>query len=154
AWFVGLRMGFVTAILGAALWMGAEIYGRPGVALWIHLWNAGTRGAIFISLAFLTNQLVREREKLRGIDREREEALSFVAHELRTSVTGIEAQIPPLLKARGLEDEQHKALVSVRRQAHTLNRFAEDVLAVSRFEQGMFDLKRIEVDLGELAAQA
>src|SRR5438067_12941555 len=119
AWFVGLRMGFVTAILGAALWMGAEIYGRPGVALWIHLWNACTRGAIFISLAFLTNQLVREREKLRGIDREREEALSFVAHELRTSVTGIEAQIPPLLKARGLEDEQHKALVSVRRQAHT-----------------------------------
>lgn len=154
AWFVGLRMGLVVAVLGATLWMAAEIISRPGVALWIHVWNAVTRGAIFLSLAILTTQLVRERVKLRAIDRQREEALSFVAHELRSSVASIEAEIPPLLKARGLEDEQQKALVSLRRQAHTLNRFAEDVLAVSRFEQGKFDLKRIEADLGELAAQA
>lgn len=154
AWFVGLRMGLVTALLGAILWMVAEVYGRAGVPLWIHIWNAATRGAIFVSLAILTNQLVREREKLRALDLEREEALSFVAHELRTSVTGIEAQTAPLLKATGLGDEQHKALVSLRRQAHTLNRFAEDVLAVGRFEQGRFDFKRVDIDLGELVAEA
>ncbi|OLC52961.1 MAG: hypothetical protein AUH85_15290 [Chloroflexi bacterium 13_1_40CM_4_68_4] len=154
AWFVGLRFGLFTAVLGAVLWMLAEMLGRSGVPLWIHVWNALTRGAIFVSLAFLTTQLLRERVKLRALDREREEALSFVAHELRNSVASIEAEIPPLLRASGLQDEQHQALVSLRRQAHTLNRFAEDVLAVSRFEQGRFDLKRVEIDLGELVAQA
>jgi signal transduction histidine kinase len=154
AWFVGLPLGLLTAVLGALLWMFGEISAHPGVPLQFHVWNAVTRGAIFVSLAFLTTQLFREREKLRALDREREEALSFVAHELRTSVTGIEGQIPPLLEATGLGEEQHKALVSVRRQAHTLNRFAEDVLAVSRFEQGRFDLRRVDVDLGELVAQA
>jgi signal transduction histidine kinase len=154
AWFVGLRFGLLTAVLGALLWMIAEVYARSGVPMWIHAWNAATRGAIFVSLAVLTTQLVREREKLRALDREREEALNFVAQELRTSVTGIESQIPPLLKATGLGEEQHKALVSLRRQAHTLNRFAEDVLAVGRFEQGRFDLKRVDVDLGELVTEA
>ncbi|TMD60306.1 MAG: HAMP domain-containing histidine kinase [Chloroflexi bacterium] len=154
AWFVGLRFGLFTAVLGAVLWMLAELIARAGVPLWIHLWNAATRGAIFVSLAILTTQLVRERVKLRTLDREREEALSFVAHELRKSVSSIEAEIPPLLRASGLQDEQHKALVSLRRQAHTLNRFAEDVLAVGRFEQGKFDLARVEVDLGEIVAQA
>src|SRR5919201_1804063 len=118
AWSVGLRMGLLAAVLGALLWMIAELYARSGVPLWIHAWNAVTRGAIFVSLAILTTQLVHEREKLRKLDREREEALSFVADELRASVMGIEAQIPPLLKASGLGDEQHRALASLRRQAH------------------------------------
>jgi signal transduction histidine kinase len=154
AWFVGLRFGLLAAVLGAGLWMLAEITARPGVPLWIHSWNAITRGAIFVSLAVLTHQLMRERVKLRAIDREREEALSFVAQELRASVKGIEAQVPPLLNAKGLEEEQHRSLVSLRRQAHSLNRFAEDVLGIGRFEQGKFELQRAEVDLGELAAQA
>ena len=38
--------------------------------------------------------------------------------------------------------------------AHSLNRFAEDVLAVGRFEQGRFDLKRVDADLGEIVAEA
>src|SRR5919108_561153 len=90
AW-VGLRMGLFNALVGSALWMLAEYISRPGVPIWITVWNASTRGAIFVSLAFLTWQLVREREKLRALDREREEALSYVAQELRTSVTAMEA---------------------------------------------------------------
>src|SRR5207237_8970474 len=117
----------------------------PRVPLRSHEWKPAARVAICVSMPTLTTQLVRERVQLRTLDREREEAFSFVAHELRKSVSRIEAEIPPLLRASGLQDEQHKALVSLRRQAHTLNRFAEDVLAVGRFEQGKFDLARVEV---------
>ncbi len=154
AWFVGLRAGVATAFLCALLWAVAEIIGKPAVPLWMHLWNGVTRGAIFVALGVLANLLRREREKLRAIDRQREEALSFVAHELRTSVGSIESGIPALLAAESLDLAQRKTLLSLLRQAHSLKRFTEDVLAVGRFEQGKVELQRRHLDLAELVAQA
>ncbi len=154
AWLVGLRVGVVTAILCALLWAAAEVIGKPAVPFWMHLWNGVTRGAIFVALGVLTTMLVKEREKLRATDRQREEALSFVAHELRSSVGNIESGVPSLLAAESLDAAQRKTLISVRRQAHSLKRFAEDVLAVGRFEQGKIELQRQHLDLAELVAQA
>lgn len=154
AWYVGRSAALLTAFAAAATWVVAEYAARPFIDWKIHAWNGLTRLAIFVALGVLTTQLVREREKLRAIDRQREEALTFVAHELRGSVSGIETGLPSLLKVESLDSPQRKALTSLLRQAHSLKRFAEDVLAVGRFEQGSFELKKAAIDLGELVTQA
>src|SRR2546428_1718962 len=153
AWYVGRRTAVATATAGAALWAFAEVLSRPDVSYWIHAWNGLTRWVIFLALGVLTTLLVREREKLRTIDRQREEALNFVAHELRSSVVSIEEGVPSVLRA-SLDVEQRRTLVLLLRQAHSLKRFAEDVLAVGRLERGKLELTRQPLDLSELAAQA
>lgn len=154
AWFVGRTQAMVAAVAAAAVWVAAEYGARPGVDLMVHLWNGLTRLAIFIALGVLTTLLVRDRGALRTVDRQREEALNFIARELRGSVAAIEKDVPPLLSVEALEPEHRLTLLSLRRRAHGLKRFAEDVLAVGRLEQGNFELLRSVVDLGDLVARA
>lgn len=154
AFAFGRGWGIVAALIGAALWAAAEILARPVVPMWIQLWNGFSRAFIFGALAILVDLLVSERGKLRAIDRQREEALSFVAHELQTSVESIETGVPSLLNIESLEADQRRTLIALVRQAHSLKRFADDVLAVNTLEQGTVELERRVFDLGDLVAQA
>lgn len=154
AWYVGRNQAMLTAVAAAVVWVAAEYANRPGIEVAIHLWNGLTRLAIFVALGVLTTLLVRERAALRTVDRQREEALNFVAQELRGSVAAIEKDIPPLLAVQALEPEHRLTLLALRRRAHGLKRFAEDVLAVGRLEQGALELHPAVLDVGDLVARA
>src|SRR3954464_9431941 len=80
------------------------------------------------------------------------EFISIAAHELRTPLTSIVGYLDLFSEGRfgELPAPMERPMSSVRRNAHRLFRLVDDMLAVSRIEQGRIVLRRGPVDLGEV----
>src|SRR5262249_31647323 len=81
------------------------------------------------------------------LDRQREEFLALVSHELRQPVAAIATTAELLGDTPGLGPAEQRALGILRRQARRLAQLAEDVLAVARLETGRLQLERSQADL-------
>jgi signal transduction histidine kinase len=104
------------------------------------------------ALAESEAQLRTKNIELEKQSRIKAEFISIAAHELRTPLTSIVGyidlfsegrfgELPPLLE---------RPLGSVRRNAHRLKRLVDDMLDVSRIEDGRMVLRREPVDLGDV----
>jgi signal transduction histidine kinase len=92
----------------------------------------------------MSDQLARSREAERAV-------LLSVSHELRTPLTAIRGY------AEGLEDgtvDPQTAASVVGREADRLGRLVGDLLALVKLEQGVLDIRRERVDLGQAAHEA
>jgi signal transduction histidine kinase len=104
-------------------------------------------------------QLGRERaevERLRKVDLARTEFVGVAAHELRTPLAAI-LGVLSTLKEHGavLEDRVRVDLIDgAEAQAERLTRLVEDLLTVSRIQDGVLRLSMEPVDLGDLIADA
>jgi signal transduction histidine kinase len=152
SWWLGRASAVLMALLSTVAWISADLVGRPGVPVSASLWNGLTRGAIFLMLAVLIDQVRRERVALRNVDAHREESLVLVAHTLRRSAGEIESAIPDLTKAPALSAAERRAIDELRRQSRNFKRFADDVLEVGQLEAGRFRLNRARFDLSEFVA--
>jgi signal transduction histidine kinase len=104
-------------------------------------------------------QLGRERaevERLRRVDLARTEFVGVAAHELRTPLAAI-LGVLSTLKEHGavLEDEMRVELIDgAETQAERLTRLVEDLLTVSRIQDGVLRLSMEPVDPRDLIADA
>jgi len=104
-------------------------------------------------------QLGRERaevERLRKVDLARTEFVGVAAHELRTPLAAI-LGVLSTLKEHGavLEDRVRVDLIDgAEAQAERLTKLVEDLLTVSRIQDGVLRLSMEPVDLGDLIADA
>jgi signal transduction histidine kinase len=104
-------------------------------------------------------QLGKERaevERLRKVDLARTEFVGVAAHELRTPLAAI-LGVLSTLKEHGavLEDRVRVGLIDgAEAQAERLTRLVEDLLTVSRIQDGVLRLSMEHVDLRELIADA
>ena len=104
-------------------------------------------------------QLGRERaevERLRKVDLARTEFVGVAAHELRTPLAAI-LGVLTTLKEHGavLEDRVRVDLIDgAEAQAERLTRLVEDLLTVSRIQDGVLRLSMEHVDLRELITDA
>ena len=95
---------------------------------------------------------ISERRRLDGL---RDEFMSVAAHELKTPLTVIKAYVA-LLKEwapEGGDPRQAAAFEVLGRQCNRLQRLVQDLLEVSRAQLGRVQLRRVEVDLGELVVR-
>jgi signal transduction histidine kinase len=152
SWWLGRTSAVLIALLSAAAWIWADFVAHPSVLFTASVWNGLTRAAIFLMLAFLIDQVRRERTALRSVDAHREESLALVAHTLRRSAGEIESAIPDLTRAPALSAAERSAIDQLRRQSHNFKRFADDVLEVGQLEAGRFRLNRGRFDLSEFVA--
>lgn len=121
----------------------------------------------FRALTANLDQIVRQRTRalaeseaqLRAKNRELErqgstkaEFISIVAHELRTPLTSIVGYLDLFSEGRfgALPAPLVRPVGSLRRNAHRLKRLVDDMLDVSRIEDGRMVLRYAEVHLGEL----
>ena len=89
-------------------------------------------------------QLARAREAERSV-------LLSVSHDLRTPMTAIRGY------AEGIEDgtiEPRQAAVVVARESRRLERLVDDLLALARLRQGILEVRREPVELGEVLREA
>jgi signal transduction histidine kinase len=83
-------------------------------------------------------------------DRQREEFLALISHELRHPVAAIATIAESLADTPGLGARETRALEGLRAQARSLAWMAEEVLQVARMETGMLKPRLSRVDLGLL----
>ena len=100
------------------------------------------------------SERVRVRHALEAADRQKNEFLAMLAHELRNPLAPIHSS-GELLARTLMENEQARAAVAViRRQVSHLTRLVDDLLDVSRISQGRIDLRLECLPLEAAIAQA
>jgi signal transduction histidine kinase len=104
-------------------------------------------------------QLGKERaevERLRKVDLARTEFVGVAAHELRTPLAAI-LGVLGMLKDHGpaIEDRVRVDLIEgAEAQAERLSRLVEDLLSLSRIEDGVLGISTAAIEVSDLAAEA
>jgi PAS domain S-box-containing protein len=95
----------------------------------------------------------RVEERLAREERLKTEFVAMAAHELKTPVTVMKGYAQFLLASGGTEKEAGRMLAAIDRGADRISRVVQDLLDVTRFQIGRFDLTLAELDLGELVGE-
>jgi PAS domain S-box-containing protein len=98
---------------------------------------------------------VQARARLETADRQKDEFLAMLAHELRNPLAPLRNAAEVLGRSTSPESERTRTLVEiVQRQVTNLSRLVDDLLDVSRITQGRIELKRRSVQLTEIIGHA
>ena len=112
-----------------------------------------------LSVSLLGRALRREDElraafeRLRELDRMKDEFVSLVSHELRTPLTSIIGFLELLTdpETSKLDERQREFMIVMKRNADRLLRLAGDVLLLSRLESGEMTMRLADTDLTAVA---
>jgi signal transduction histidine kinase len=99
-------------------------------------------------------QLAEQNDRLREVDRLKDEFVASVSHELRTPLTSISGYLELVLDAGELSEEQEQFLAVVGRNADRLLRVVGDLLFVAQLKSSTVILERAPVDLSDLVGSA
>jgi signal transduction histidine kinase len=100
-----------------------------------------------------TEKLRRANQRLRALDKLKDEFVSVTSHELRTPMTAVKSYLWMVLhKSRGKLDKKgeeylNRAYISTQRTINLVN----DMLDVSRIEGGRFEIKKDKVNIVKIA---
>jgi signal transduction histidine kinase len=95
--------------------------------------------------------LAEQNERLRELDRLKDEFVSLVSHELRTPLTSIRGYIELLLEEEGeLTEDQRRFVSVVDRNSRRLLDLVSDLLFLAQVEAGKLAIERGTVDLNTI----
>jgi PAS domain S-box-containing protein len=100
------------------------------------------------------SQHVRARMQLEAADRQKDEFLAMLAHELRNPLAPIRNAGEVLSRLHLREPRAEQAVGVVQRQITTLTRLVDDLLDVSRITRGRVELQLKTVQLSDVVSQA
>jgi signal transduction histidine kinase len=156
----------VTGGLGIRFYAGAPLVTPEGAAIGSlciidhhprELTPARERALRALSRAVVAQlELRRQNERLRALDRLKDEFVAVVAHDLRTPLTSIRGYVDMLLAgdAGPLTDTQERFLEVVHRNSDRLERLAGDLLLLARSEAGELELDLRPTDLATVVRDA
>ncbi|MCF8053074.1 MAG: histidine kinase [Desulfobacterales bacterium] len=116
-----------------------------------------TRQAIAYSreLEKATAELQAANERLKELDRLKDEFLSTVTHELRTPLTSIRSIAEILHESPDIGPDRHQEFTQIIvRESQRLTRLITQVLEFQRIESGRMDWHLSRVDIGEVISEA
>jgi signal transduction histidine kinase len=98
----------------------------------------------------------QEEDRLQALDTAKTDFMSTVSHELRTPLTSISGYLELLLDAQPgeLSDAQVRMLEVIGRNTRRLRELIEDILTLSKIEQGGFRSDLTPVDLARVIERA
>jgi PAS domain S-box-containing protein len=99
-------------------------------------------------------QLDEKNKALQQADRQKDEFLAMLAHELRNPLAPIFNAVSVLQHEKIDSDVGRQAIAIVNRQARSLGRLVDDLLEVSRVTTGKIELRKQLVDLNDIVNNA
>jgi PAS domain S-box-containing protein len=102
----------------------------------------------------LLRELAAQNERLRELDRMKDDFVASVSHELRTPLTSIHGYLELLREDGGLDKEQDRMLRIVDRNADRLLRLVSDLLFIAEVDAGKLTIERSSVQLASVAAES
>lgn len=156
AWFVGPRAGILLALLSAAVWLLADLYGgHPYDSPIIPPWNAAVSLAFFLITSWALSARKRNEQRLLELMDIKSELTSMVSHELRTPLTCIKEGIDIVADGSSgpLNPAQQAHLRTAKRNVDRLARLLDQVLTFQKLEARRVELSVAEADLNDLVQQ-
>lgn len=99
-------------------------------------------------------ELQRQTEKLRAADRRKDEFLSMLAHELRNPLAPLHTGVQLLMTGRLQGEDLRRVQEMLHRQLGHLTRLLDDLLDITRLNQGRIELKKAPVPVRQIVQQA
>jgi histidine kinase len=154
---VALGAGAVAALAGAALVSRRILRPIDRVSAAVRRMASGRYGEPVPEppvdeLAGLASDVNALGAALADSERRRARLVADLAHEMRTPITSLDGFVEGL--EDGVFDASPETLDAMRAETRRLQRLATDLGAVSRADEGAFDLRPQPGDLGEIAAAA
>jgi PAS domain S-box-containing protein len=106
------------------------------------------------ALARQAQQLQAQNERLRELDRLKDEFIAAVSHELRTPLASIIGYVELLEDEHASGPDTEHFLEVISRNARRLSRLIADLLFLSGIQSGTMTMELSHTDLGEVAASA
>ncbi|WP_291013273.1 sensor histidine kinase [Hydrogenophaga sp.] len=107
------------------------------------------------SLERATTDLREANDKLKSLDRMKDDFMSSVTHELRTPLTSIRALSELMRDDENMDAAQRQQFLGIIvGEAERLSRLVSQVLDMAKIEAGQADWRSTEIDLCEVAEQA
>lgn len=113
-------------------------------------------GMVVFAMRESWEELQEQNERLRHLDRLKDQLLSNVSHELRTPITAIKTA-SFMATARGAEplsNEQAELMGIIAASSEQLGRLVTDMIDYSKMEAGVMGYERVATDLPRLVAGA
>jgi signal transduction histidine kinase/ABC-type amino acid transport substrate-binding protein/GAF domain-containing protein len=111
-------------------------------------------GARMMGINLDVTPLMQAREQLESVNRQKDELLAMVSHELRNPLAPIASAAELLARAGEREAVRTPAVEVIQRQLKLLERLVDDLLEFSRIRYGRLELQREVVGLADAVAHA
>ncbi len=154
AWYVGRGPGVVLAVAAALAWLFADTMNRGAVSLAASTWNGFTRLVIFIAIALLLDRQRTSAARLAVVDRQREDFLRVLDHELPRPVEAIAELAKKLDRNTPERSEDRDTVQELQRRAQELQFLARDFVSLGRLQSERLLLTRTQSDLNEIVREA
>jgi signal transduction histidine kinase len=154
AWNVGRVPGLIVAVAGAAAWLFADTANRGIVSLGPSIWNGFTRLVIFLGIALLLDRQKASAARLAVIDRQREDFLRVLDHELPRPVEAIAALAKKLERNTPAQSDDQNTVQELQRRAQELQFLARDFVSLGRLQSERLLLTRTHSDLNDVVREA
>ena len=146
AWFVGRRAGIVMSILGASLWLMADllaehVYSYPAIPYW----NATVRLGFFLIVTYALAALRSSRAR-------QEELGQFIVHDLRSPLSGVMIGLQTLQDIGGetMDPIQEDVVKTCLASCDRMSTLISSLLDLSRLESGQMLLHLSDIGVREL----
>ena len=97
-------------------------------------------------------ELVEQAARLESLNKQREDLVRMVVHDLRSPVTAIQLASSELIAHdHRFNESQRRDLLLIRQEARRVSSYLEEMLLVARQDEGKLSLSRDPVDLGKIA---
>jgi PAS domain S-box-containing protein len=100
------------------------------------------------------NALRENEERLRQVDRRKDEFLAMLAHELRNPLAPISAAAEFLQMTKLDEKRVQRTSQIISRQVQHMTSLVDDLLDVSRVTRGLVELQNVTLDINQIVAEA
>jgi len=154
AWYVGRGPGVILAVAAALAWLFADTMNRGAVSLAASTWNGFTRLVIFIAIALLLDRQRTSAARLAVVDRQREDFLRVLDHELPRPVEAIAELAKKLDRNTPERSEDRGTVQELQRRAQELQFLARDFVSLGRLQSERLLLTRTQSDLNEIVREA
>ena len=154
AWYLGRVPGVILAVAGALAWLVADTANRGAVSLAASIWNGFTRLVIFIAIAVLLDRWRINAARLADVDRQRDDFLRVLDHELPRPVEAIAALAKRLERTTPAHSEDHGTVQELQHRAQELQFLARDFVSLGRLQSERLLLTRTRSDLNEAVRDA